>query len=149
MIVLPFHMWLFILTRFYVSASLLFASCCFCFFDLLGKNRNDLVQVAYYAVIGNVEDRSRLIFVDGNDDVGLFHTSHVLDGSGDTDGKVNMGTNSLTSLSNLKILRLPASVYNCTGAAYGAADGLSQLVEDLEVLRASYCLLYTSPSPRD
>ena len=92
--------------------------CSLCFFDLLGQSRQDLVQIANDAVVSNVEDRSCLIFVNCNDDIRLFHTSQVLNCTGDTDCKVYMRTNGLTGLSNLQVFGLPASIYNCTGAAY-------------------------------
>lgn len=79
----------------------LFVSSSLCFFDFLSQNRNNLVQIANYTVISNIEDWSRLIFIDGNDDVRLFHAGHMLDRTGNTDGKVYVGTNGLTSLSNL------------------------------------------------
>ena len=62
----------------------------------------------------------------------------MLDSTGDTDCKVYVRTNSLTCLTYLKILRFPASIYNCTRAAYGTADSLCQIIQNLEVLRASY-----------
>ena len=43
----------------------------------------------------------------------------MLNCTGDTDCKVYMRTNGLTGLSNLQVFGLPASIYNCTGAAYG------------------------------
>ena len=61
----------------------------------------------------------------------------MLDRTGDTDCEVYVRTNSLTSLSNLKIFRLPAGIYNCTRAAYGAANSLSKVIKKLEVLCAS------------
>ena len=61
----------------------------------------------------------------------------MLDRTGDTDCEVYVRTNSLTSLSNLKIFRLPTGIYNCTRAAYGTANSLSKVIKKLEVLCAS------------
>ena len=77
-------------------------------FQLLCQGGNDLVQIAYDTVIRYVKDRSGLILVDGNDEVGFFHTCQVLDRTGNTDCEVYVRTNGLTGLSNLQILRLPS-----------------------------------------
>jgi len=61
----------------------------------------------------------------------------MLDCSGNTDCEVYVRTNGLTSLSNLKILRFPACIYNCTGAAYSTAKYLCKIIKKLEVLCAS------------
>ena len=127
--------------------------CCLlslCSLQLLGQSGNYLVQVAYDTVVSHIEDRRGLILVDGNNEIRLFHTCYMLNSTGDTDCKVNLRTNGLTGLSNLQILGLPAIIYNCTGAGYGTAKNLCQIVQDLEVpCAANSCLLYTSPSPRD
>src|SRR5699024_5308924 len=104
-------------------------------FDCLCQLRNNLKSVAYDTVISHIEDRSVRIFVDGDDDIGLFHTGYVLDRSGDTDCEVYLRTNSFTCLTNLQILRLPAVIYNRTGAGNGSADCLCQIVKQCKVLR--------------
>ena len=67
----------------------------------------------------HIKDRSGFILIDCNNHIRLFHTGYVLNCTGNTDCKVNIRANGLTGLSNLKILRLPACIYNSTGAAYG------------------------------
>ena len=47
-------------------------------------------------------------------------------------------TNSFTCLTNLQVLRLPAGIYNCTGAAYCSAESICQILEQLEVLCTAY-----------
>ncbi len=51
---------------------------CFC------EERNNLEEVAYNAVVSNLEDRSGLVLVDSNDDFGVFHTGEMLNCTGDT-----------------------------------------------------------------
>ena len=84
---------------FIVSSRLLGSS--YRLFDLLGQQRNNLVQIAYDTVVCYVKDRSCLILVDGNDDVRFFHTCQMLNRSGDTDCEVYVRANGLTGLSNL------------------------------------------------
>ena len=48
------------------------------FLDLLCKLGNDLIKIAYDTVISYIEDRSVLVLVDGDDDIGLFHSGCVL-----------------------------------------------------------------------
>ncbi len=62
----------------------------------------------------------------------------MLDRTRDTDRKIYIRANSLSSLSNLQILALPAGIHNRTGAAHCTADRLSQIIKDLEILRASH-----------
>ncbi len=62
----------------------------------------------------------------------------MLDRAGDTDCEIHVRADSLTSLTYLQILRLPAGIHNRTGAAYGAAEHFRQILKDLEVLRAAY-----------
>ena len=51
--------------------------------DGLDQLGDDLEQVAGDAVIGNLEDGSGLVLVDGDDALGILHTSLVLDRAGD------------------------------------------------------------------
>ena len=75
---------------------------------------NDLEEVSYDTVVCDLEDRSGLVLVDGDDQIGLFHTGKVLDRAGDTARNVDLRTDGLTGLADLEILRLPACVDNCT-----------------------------------
>ena len=84
---------------FYSSSRLL--GSCYCLFNLLCQQRNNLVQIAYDTVVRYIKDRSCVILVDGNDDIRLFHTCQMLDCSGDTDCEVYVRTNRLTGLSYL------------------------------------------------
>ena len=52
--------------------------------DSLDQHRGDLEQIAADAVIGDLEDGSGVVLVDGNDALGILHTSLVLDSAGDT-----------------------------------------------------------------
>lgn len=106
--------------------------------DLLGQSGHDLIEVAYDTDIGHVKDGSVLILVDGDDQIGLFHTGHVLDGSGDTDCEVKLRTNCLTCLTNLKILWLPAIIYNGTGTSNLSTKCLSKILKDSKVLCRTY-----------
>ena len=105
--------------------------------DLPGQERNDLVQIADDTEVSDVEDRSVLVFVDRNDEIGLFHTCHVLDRTGYADREVDLRTDGLAGLADLQILRLPAGINDCTGAADRSVQRFRQLVEECEVLGAA------------
>ena len=82
--------------------------------ELFGKHRDDLVNITYYTYIGDTEDRSELVLVDGDDEITLFHTCKVLDGTGDTASHVEGRTDGLTGLWNLNLVRHYAGVYHST-----------------------------------
>src|SRR5262245_7414741 len=59
--------------------------------NLLGfsrQRRHDLKQVADDAVIGDLEDRSFCVLIDGHDGARAFHPDDVLDRAGDADSQI-------------------------------------------------------------
>ena len=62
----------------------------------------------------------------------------MLNSTRNTDCKVYVRTYSLTCLTYLQVFALPASIYNCTRAAYCTADSFCKVIKKLEVLSASY-----------
>src|SRR3546814_2524581 len=58
-------------------------------------NRHE--EVGHEAVVGNLEDRRLLVLVDGDDDLRILHAGEMLDGSGDTDGDVEVRSEEHTS----------------------------------------------------
>ena len=102
-------------------------------FQGLNHHGNDLKEIPADAVIGSLEDRSGLILVHGDDALGVLHTGQVLDGTGDTQSDIDLGTNGLTGLADLMISREPTSIHSGTAAAYyAAAQGLGQLLGQLD-----------------
>ena len=87
-----------------------------CFFRLefFGQKRNDLVEITDDTIVSDIEDRCVFILVNSDDVIGFFHTCDMLDGTGDTDCKVDLRTNRLTGLSYLEFLRQPAGINHCT-----------------------------------
>ena len=55
-----------------------------------GQFRNRLEQVCDQTVIGDLEDRCLLVLIDRDDDLGILHTSEVLDRAGNTDCDVKV-----------------------------------------------------------
>ena len=49
----------------------------------LRQHGDNLVQVSNDAEVSDAEDGCELVLVDGDDEVGLFHTGQVLDGTAD------------------------------------------------------------------
>ena len=62
----------------------------------------------------------------------------MLNCTGNTDCKIYVRTNCLTSLSNLKLFWKPSIIYYGTGAAYCTTDHISKILKDLEVLSTTY-----------
>ena len=73
--------------------------------DALGQHGDNLVEVAHDTQVSNAEDGSELVLVDGDDEVTLFHTCQVLDGTADTASHVEVGTDGLTGLTYLYLVR--------------------------------------------
>ena len=83
-------------------------------FQALGKHRNDLVEITHDTQVSDAEDGSELVLVDGDDEVGLFHTGEMLDGTADTAGHVEVRTDGLTGLTHLTVVRHHAVVNHGT-----------------------------------
>jgi hypothetical protein len=60
-----------------------------------------LRDVADDAIVGDLEDGSFGVAVDGHDDLALVHAGEMLDGSGDADGDVELGLDGLAGLADL------------------------------------------------
>ncbi len=76
-------------------------------FDEFGEH---LVDVADNAEIGDREDRSLLVLVDGDDVFGALHADEVLGGTGDATGDVNGGLDDLSGLADLVAVGHPAGI---------------------------------------
>lgn len=66
--------------------------------NCLQQQRSNLEQVAADADVSNFEDRSGLVLVNSNDELGFLHASQMLDSTGDAQSNIHLGMDSLTSL---------------------------------------------------
>ena len=71
-------------------------------------------EIADDAVVGYFEDRSILVFVDGDDALRALHTDEMLDGSADADGEVEFGCDGLAGAADLALHGEPAIVTDGT-----------------------------------
>src|ERR1700730_5089972 len=78
---------------------------------------DELRDVAYDAVVGDLEDGCLGVAVDGDDGFAFVHAGEMLDGSGDTDGDVELGLDGLAGLADLLGVGAPASVHDGTGSS--------------------------------
>src|SRR5581483_1505409 len=62
-------------------------------------------QISNQSVICNLEDRSLLVFIDRDDNFGVFHTGEMLDRSGNTNCYIKLRRYHFSSLPNLPIVR--------------------------------------------
>src|SRR5215472_3521573 len=92
--------------------------------ELRGQFGNGLVEIRDQAVVGHLEDRRVLVFVDRHDDLGVLHAGEMLDGAGDADGNVELGRHHLAGLADLPVVGRIAGV-DC-GAR--GADARTELV---------------------
>ena len=106
-------------------------------FEALGEHGDNLVEVAHDAEVGNAEDGGELVLVDGNDQLALFHTGKVLNGTADTAGKIEVGTNGLTGLSHLTALIHDTGINHSTAAGHFAFQLLGILAWLMSVITFS------------
>ena len=102
-------------------------------FVRFNHHRDDLVQVADDPVMRHGEDRRRRIGVDRDDLLALGHAGAMLHGAADAAGNVELRTDRDARLADLVIVIDPARVDRGTGSADLAAEGLGELVDELEV----------------
>ena len=95
--------------------------------DLSDHFRYHLEQITGDAIVGNLEDGRGLVFVDGDDALGILHTGLVLDGAGDAQGDIDLGVDGFTGLAHLVIGTQPTGVDNGAGRADHAAQLPGQL----------------------
>src|SRR3954447_1049187 len=104
--------------------------------DLCGESRQDLEQVADNAVVGNLEDRSVLVLVDGDNGLGGSHSGKVLDRSRNSNGDIQIRADQPPGLADLIGWRTPAIIgHGASGTHRGITDCRRQLLNQLEILR--------------
>src|SRR5437868_11418907 len=72
--------------------------------------RYQLEEIADEAVIGNLKDRRLLVLVDRDDDLRILHAGEMLNGAGDTDRDVEIGSDDLAGLTDLIVVRHEAGI---------------------------------------
>ena len=95
------------------------------------------MQVADDAEVGELEDGRVRVLDDGDDRARGLHADLVLDRAGDADGDVQLGRDRLARLADLRRVRIPARVHDCTRGGHRAAERRRQLLDQREVLRAA------------
>ena len=93
----------------------------FALFYFLCQLRKNGQRISYNTKICNREDRSVLIFINGDDIFGAFHACNMLNSTADTGSNVEAWFYRLACLSDLIAIRQPASINNGTGCAGGTA----------------------------
>ena len=102
--------------------------------DGLDELRDDDVEVADDAVVGDLEDRRVLVRVDRDDLGGVLHAGEVLDSTRDAAADHEGGTHRDAGLSDLALVLAVAEVDCRAASADRAAQHGRQVVEQLEVL---------------
>src|SRR5829696_5963911 len=101
----------------------------------LGELRQDLVEVADDAEVGELEDRGVRILVDRHDVLRGLHADLVLDRAGDARREVQLRRDGLARLPDLRRVGVPAGVDHRARRGDGAAERLGELLAELEALR--------------
>src|ERR1035438_1099234 len=70
--------------------------------------RHHLEQIADNPIVGNFENRSIRIFIDGYDGARPLHPHQVLNRTGDADGHVQLGTHGLSRTTHLPLHGKPS-----------------------------------------
>src|SRR5436189_6478819 len=99
----------------------------------LRQLRQDLVEVADDAEIGELEDRRVRVLVDGEDVLRALHPDLVLNRARDPCRKVELRRNGLAGLADLGRVGVPAGVDDRPGGGDSAAERARELLGELEV----------------
>src|SRR4051794_30960321 len=100
----------------------------------LGQLRNDLVQIADHAEIGEFEDRRVGVLVDRDDVLGGLHADLVLDRAADARGEIELRRDRLARLADLRAVGVPAGVDHRARRRDGPAERPRELLQRLEAL---------------
>src|SRR3954453_18986128 len=100
----------------------------------LGELRDDLVEVADDAEVGELEDRGVRVLVDGHDVLGALHADLVLDRAGDAVREVELRRDGPARLAGLGAVGVPAGVDHRAGRRDGAAERARELLERVKAL---------------
>src|SRR3954451_4096154 len=117
-----------------IGATDIFGSAALLGLHCLSQLGQDLVQVADDAQVGELEDRRVLVLVDRDDVLRRLHADLVLDGARDAGRQVQLRRDALAGLADLRRVRVPARVDDRAGRRDGAAQGVGQLLAELEAL---------------
>lgn len=78
--------------------------------------RDHILKIVHDAVVGHGEDGGAGVFVDGDDRIGVLHGGHMLKGSADADGKIDLGFHCFAGDPNLTLFGEPVPVHHGSGA---------------------------------
>ncbi len=94
------------------------------------------MEITHDAEVGELEDRSVLVLVDGEDVLRRLHADLVLDRARHAESDVELRGDGLAGLADLARVREPAGVDDGAGGTNGAAgaEGGGEVVGDREVL---------------
>src|SRR5579864_5964715 len=98
------------------------------------ERRYDLEQIADKPIIGDLEDGRFLVFVDGDDDLGILHAGEMLDRARYADGDIKLGRDDLAGLPDLIIIGHEAGIDGGARGADGGAKPIRELFQNLEIL---------------
>src|SRR5215207_4596846 len=101
--------------------------------DLLGRLREDGLEVADHTEVDELEDRRLLVLVDRDDRLGRLHAGAVLDRTGDAVGDVELRRHGLAGLADLERVRVPARVDRRTGRTHSRAEAVGERLDLGEV----------------
>src|SRR3954451_6146677 len=100
----------------------------------LGELRQDLVEIADDAEVGELEDRGVRVLVDRHDVLGVLHADLVLDSSRDARRQVQLRRDGLARLADLCGVGLPACADHRASGGHCAAQRVRELLTELEAL---------------
>src|SRR6476620_3888265 len=100
----------------------------------LGQLRDDLVEIADDAEVGELEDRGVRVLVDRHDVLRGLHADLVLDRARDAGREVELRCHGLARLADLRRVRVPAGVDDRACRRDRAAERARELLEPLEAL---------------
>ncbi len=105
---------------------------------MLNQCRNDFYRISYDSIICVFKNWCRRIPVNCNNTLRLLYTYHVLKGSGNTTGNVQLRLNDLARLPNQALLICPLGIDYNAGRPDCCAEELRKFTNQIKILGASH-----------
>lgn len=99
--------------------------------DLVSQLGDSVKEIGHKTNVSNLKDGSIGVLVDGGNHLGVLHSSQMLDGAGNADGNVKLGSNHLSGLANLQRVVGKARVHGGSRGSDGGSKSVGQREHDL------------------
>ena len=102
--------------------------------ELLSEFLDHVDRICLQIVVRDLKDRSFGVLIDGHDDLGVLHAGHVLNGAGNAEGHIELGSHDFSGLADLRFAGHEVHVNHGAGGTKSGPHLFSKLVESGKAL---------------